>query len=363
MSEAQRATIFVGVILVLSAFLLLRLGPSRLKSDEEIIFFPTAARLGAEGGTWRLPLHAWVFEREDDSLWRRSLLTGLAASLGLGESAAQSETFRQRARWFLVDNERGKPVAVTLTEGSRHFGISGADGHLRGEITLQRIAPGAGELPFWLDYAAVLPAGDERIFAGRAQFVPPEGLSVISDIDDTVKISEVRDKEALLRNSFLEPFRAVPGMAAAYGRLKRAGAVFHYVSSSPWQLYPPLAAFLEDAGLPRGSFHLRSFRLKDQSVMNVFKSSKETKPPLIEGLLAAYPNRRFILIGDSGELDPEIYGDIARSHPGQIAAVFIRRVSPEDADAARYRAAFAGLPEALWTLFDDARAIVPPLGQ
>jgi phosphatidate phosphatase APP1 len=166
---------------------------------------------------------------------------------------------------------------------------------------------------------------------------------VISDIDDTIKISQVTDKTALLANTFLKPFQAAPEMALAYDRLAAAGAVIHYVSSSPWQLYPALKDFMAEAGFPQGSV----------------QSSRETKPPVIEALLAAYPKRGFILIGDSGEVDPEIYGAVARDHPGQIRHIYIRKVTPEAADDERYRAAFADLPVSLWTLFDNPSAITP----
>ncbi len=360
MERHRRAALFVAVMLTVSAVLPLRVESSELRSDESILFFPTAARLSEDGAAWQVPVHAWVFEMELNSLWRRPLLNGLVEALGLEGDAADSEVFRARARWFLADNERGKAVTVTLSEDTRPLGLTRANGHLRGEVRLQRITDAAEQQSFWLSYTAELPAGDSRVFRGETLFVPPQGLSVISDIDDTIKISQVRDKKALLRNSFLEPFRAVPGMAAAYARLAEADAVFHYVSSSPWQLYPPLAAFLDQAGFPRGSFHLRDFRLKDESFFNLFKSSQVTKPPVIEGLLAAYPQRRFVLIGDSGEVDPEIYGEIARRHPARIAAIYIRRVTPGDRNAERYGAAFAGLPDELWALFDDPRTIGAP---
>jgi phosphatidate phosphatase APP1 len=239
------------------------------------------------------------------------------------------------------------------------LGPTEANGHLRAELRLQPWTATQATTSFWLDYAAVLPPDDDRTFQGESLLVAPEGLSVISDIDDTIKITEVTDQEALLANTFLKPFEAVPGMADAYQRLAAAQAAFHYVSSSPWQLYPLLSDFMQSSAFPRGSFHLRNFRLKDETLLNVFKSSHETKPPVIEGLLRTYPKREFILIGDSGEADPEIYGDIARRHPGRIRHIYIRRVPSEPSQSERYRTAFAGLPESLWTLFEDAAAISP----
>ncbi len=331
---------------------------SPIKSDEEIVFFPTAARPSAENRHWILPIRAWVFEPERESLLRRTALGGLALALGLEAGAADDAIFRRRARWFLVDNERGKSFKLTIWK-DRALGPSQPNGHLRDDITLQR--PGAGAEPgsFWLRYAALLPPGDTRRFRGEALFPGTAGISVISDIDDTIKISEVTDQEALLANTFLKPFEATPGTAAAYRGLASAGAVFHYVSSSPWQLYAPLRAFMDTSGFPLGSFHLKDFRIKDSTFFNVFKSSRKTKPPVIEALLAAHPNRLFILIGDSGEHDPEIYGAIARRYPTRIRHIYIRAVTPETAQDERYGKAFAGLPATRWSLFKDGATIVP----
>jgi len=120
---------------------------------------------------------------------------------------------------------------------------------------------------------------------------------------------------------------------------------------------PPLREFFEQVDLPEGSFHLGYFRIKDESFFNLFESSRATKPPTIEALMAAFPKRKFILIGDSGEADPEIYWDIARRHPDQVRAIAIRNVTGERADAPRFlEEAFQGLPTDLWLLFDQAEA-------
>ena len=73
--------------------------------------------------------------------------------------------------------------------------------------------------------------------------------------------------------------------------------------------------------------------------------------------LRRYPARRFILIGDSGEQDPEVYGDIARRFPAQVSGILIRNVDASRADDLRYRTAFAGIAREQWRLFTDPARI------
>jgi phosphatidate phosphatase APP1 len=180
---------------------------------------------------------------------------------------------------------------------------------------------------------------------------------VISDVDDTVKVSQVRDRRELLANTFLRAFRGVPGMAEAYRQWAADGAAFHYVSASPWQLYAPLARFLAAERFPEGSFHLKLFRVKDSSFFDLYANPEVYKRRTIEPILKTYPRRKFVLVGDSGEEDPEIYGALAREHPGQIVRILIRDVTGEQADAERYRIAFRGVEADRWMVFREASGI------
>jgi phosphatidate phosphatase APP1 len=150
---------------------------------------------------------------------------------------------------------------------------------------------------------------------------------VISDIDDTVKVSNVADRRELLKNTLLREFVAVPGMPEVFSRWQAAGAAFHYVSASPWQLSDCLCAFLGAAGLPAGSMHLKLFRLKDSTPLGRLTARKRSKRRAIEQIMRDFPGRRFTLVGDSGERDPEVYAAVARRRPEQVTGVFIRRVS------------------------------------
>jgi phosphatidate phosphatase APP1 len=62
------------------------------------------------------------------------------------------------------------------------------------------------------------------------------GVSIISDIDDTIKISQVLKKRSLLKNTFYSYFKPVEGMSELYQKWQEQKCQFHYVSSSPWQL-------------------------------------------------------------------------------------------------------------------------------
>lgn len=330
---------------------------SQLKSDERIIFFPTSASLDEKTGVWDIPIHGWIFEPEEDSIWRSLMVQELFEWLELSSDSVDNEIFRRRARMFLVDNERGKQFAVKIGETSVEMKRSEPNGHFRQNTAMKRgqfiETVSEGWLPFYIDSAQT---GGLKV-VGQTQVVPPKGLSVISDIDDTIKISGVLDKKVLLENTFLKEFKPVPGMSRLYHRWELEGAVFHYVSASPWQLYPELAKLLSTERFPRGSISLRSFRVKDRTFFNLFTSPEKSKVPIIESILARYPLRKFILVGDSGEKDPEVYGEIARSHKEQVLKIFIRNVPGSVASKERYEKAFEGVDNDRWMLFGDPAKI------
>jgi phosphatidate phosphatase APP1 len=209
-------------------------------------------------------------------------------------------------------------------------------GHFEARIELDGAEFGDPQVPFAATvrtadgHTDTLPAADDSrrplTTSGCVHIVPDAGLSVISDIDDTVKVTNVANRRELLRNTLLREFSAVPGMADVYRRWQAEGTVFHYVSASPWQLSSCLCGFLGEAGLPAGSMHLKLFRLKDSTPLGRLPSRKRSKRRVIEQIMNDFPGRRFLLIGDSGERDPEVYASVARRHPAQVAGIAIRLV-------------------------------------
>jgi phosphatidate phosphatase APP1 len=240
--------------------------------------------------------------------------------------------------------------------------VSAKTGHFQGTIAVSKEETKHltdGLLPIKVS------APDGRSFRGEVHLVPSTGLSVISDIDDTIKISNVKDKKSLLRNTFLEDFKEVPGMAQIYDQWKcNHGAKFHFVSSSPYQLYDELETFRKRAGFPAATFHLKRIRPKDYKILlKLFASPLKAKIATITSIIDRFPGRTFVLVGDSGEKDPEVYGNLARMYPKQIVQVYIRNVSSagkEGFDDDRMEAAFAGVPLDKWSLFDDATEIQLP---
>ncbi len=333
--------------------------PAELKRDECVIVFPAVASRTAESNQWTADLHVWVGELEARGL----SLAALQNALGLATDLSVEETavFNERARWFLADNERRKEVSLRVGKETVTIGPTEANGHARLNLRFAGPAVANGREPAPGDdrLELTLAAGNpNRVLSGELFLVEPTGLSVISDIDDTIKLTEVRDREAMLRNTFLRPFRPAPGMSALYARWRTNDhAQFHYVSASPWQLYPALAEFRRTNGFPAGTFHLKTLRVKDETFLDLFQSPVEYKLGVIEPLLAKFPQRRFILVGDSGEADPEVYGEVARRHPEQIERILIREVTGEDENAERYQTAFREVAREKWRIFREPSKI------
>ncbi len=343
---------------IVMAFLTLL--PSQIKSDETVVFYPTFARLDEADAECGLAVHGLIFEEENRS-WRRGLaVAALRRTLGVKRGTSEARLFDRRIRLFLIDHERGKKVSVRIGDREFAVGVSGPHGHFRGTLRVpvaeaRRLAGPGG----WIDYHAVTGPDDDRRFTGRIRLIDPEGLSVISDIDDTVKHTGVRSVKQMLASTFTRPFVSVPGMVEVYQKLCEAGGVVHYVSASPWQLYEPLSEFFHEEGFPPGTFHLKVFRLKDSSAKNVLEMQGAYKTGHIEPILEAFPKRRFVFIGDSAQADPEIYANLARDRQDQVAAIWIRNATGEDAEGPRFREASRGLDKTRWRVFERPEEIEP----
>ncbi|KAK7687769.1 hypothetical protein QCA50_008988 [Cerrena zonata] len=151
-------------------------------------------------------------------------------------------------------------------------------------------------------------------------------VRLISDIDDTVKLSGVlQGARALFQNVFVRDLAdsVIPGMGDWYTNMWKRGVRFHYVSNGPFELLPVVNEFLQLSHLPPGSVKLRSYA--GRSLFNgLLSAPAERKRQGIADVLDSFPDSRFILVGDSGEQDLELYASFARERPEQVLAIFIR---------------------------------------
>lgn len=330
-----------------------------LKRDEEIVFYPSPGKYMPDGAL-EIPVRGCVFERESRWLALRALKKALGL-LDFEMSPAEEQVFRERARLFLVDHESRKPVVVQLANTNLFVGVTDKDGWFDAVLITTGLQP-APDLPDGAEmrFRAALAPDDERVFTGSCFALRSRGLSVVSDIDDTVKITGMNDPHTMLRNTFLRAFQPVPGMPELFQELARSnGAVFHYVSATPWQLYQPLAEFMRSNGFPAGSFHLQRFDWRAESFARLLAGPDKHKLDVIGTLLRQCPQRRFLLVGDSGERDPEIYGELARRYPEQVVGIWIRDVTGEPLESPRYHQAFQDLPASRWRVFRDPDELRP----
>jgi hypothetical protein len=328
---------------------------SPIKSDEEVVFFPTRAWQTDPGpgpdSDWDVEIHGWIFEpgESDPDPVLLKQLTGIDL-----EALQPTELLllKQRAALFTVDNERGKAIPIRIGERVEVLPKSEANGHFQGQfhLTAAEVLAIAGEARNQLSYRAVMRPGDERLIQGTVHLIPRPAVHVVSDIDDTIKVSQVRDKPELLMNTFCRPFRPAPGMAELYRKWDAKGVRFHYVSASPWQLYPPLAEFIREHQFPGGTFAMKPFRIQDGTALNVLGTQNTYKRSIIEPLIQQFPQDQFVLIGDTGEQDPEIFARLAADYP-QVVRVFLRNVT--DQTPADFQKLFEMVPADRWQLFRE----------
>ena len=306
-------------------------GPVR---GQEVVFFPSPASVLSDN-QYLLTIQGRVFEPTEKSRAREALIDVLAP---LVRAHPSDPLFRERARYFLSDSNRNTLISVKVGDQAIVLPASDPAGYFTGNITLtgdevMKLAKGD-----MISFQSVPTATNPRCFSGSVMLVPEEGVTVITDMDDTIKITDILNHNEKIANTFLRPFRAVPGMPALYRSWMEALGPrihFHVVSAGPWQFNEPLRRFTEEAGFPDFTWDMRSVDIGDPSVllkeMNPDPNDTyEFKLQKIRAFMARFRQRHVVLVGDSGEKDPEVYAKILSDYPDRVDAVFIRNVSRED---------------------------------
>ncbi|WP_336923976.1 phosphatase domain-containing protein [Aquipuribacter sp. SD81] len=244
-------------------------------------------------------------------------------------------------RRLLTLEQPGVPIDVTLRsqdsdDPSRHRLVSGTGGLVDATVT-HDVRPGRAQ--------ALLRVGDRPPVAEVVHAALDGGLGVVCDIDDTAWVTGLRHPLRAAWRTFARGStgrEAVPGMAdllrAAVAGQEHPAVV--YLSNGPWNLAGPVARFLERHGFPPGPLLMTEWGFRPDAW---FRSGREHKAGALRRLLEELPRTRWLLVGDDGEHDPVLYGDLAREHPDRVAAVAVRQVVP-DRDAAAVARRVAGVP-------------------
>ena len=260
-------------------------------------------------------------------------------------------------------------VEIEFPDGAVHQAMADEEGHVRAWLPAARAFDPARS---WHDVAiriqpTRITARPHSQFSGivRVLTAPASArFGIVSDIDDTVIRTDATSVTAMLRGTLLGNAHtriAFAGGAELY-RALHAGArgneanPFFYVSSSPWNLYDVLEHVFELHGLPEGPLLLRNWGISDQELLPT--GHRLHKLETIAHILETFPALPFVLIGDSGQEDPEIYDEIVRRHGERIRAVYIRNVTPAESRAADIRALGDRIREAgsVLILADDSHA-------
>jgi phosphatidate phosphatase APP1 len=162
---------------------------------------------------------------------------------------------------------------------------------------------------------------------------PDTSFGIVCDIDDTVMVTALPRPFLAFWNTFVLDVHArtpTPGMAVFLERLtgQHPGAPVIYLSTGAWNVAPTLSRFLSRNLYPRGPLLLTDWGPTHD---RFFRNGREHKESNLRRFVTEFPGIRWLLIGDDGQHDEEIYGEFALDHPQNVAAIAIRQLSPSEA--------------------------------
>ncbi|KAK6825906.1 actin filament organization protein app1 [Apiospora arundinis] len=335
--------------------------PGQVAADDTVWLLDNTAYKNPQTGKWEAEFVSAVFDQEVSSRLVDAV-TSVAKKLDLGKNDASYATIEERIQPFIQDIRPGTQVKV-LQAGSNLLKLG--PGGRNGISSDVKPAEKTADHPEIAATFAQVPNGANGVLMMKTFFAEPEGWSVISDIDDTIKVTMTSDPIGILRSTFIDTPQPCPGMPELYKyivSLIQDTSPFFYLSASPYNLYPFLRDFRE-RHYPHGTIVLRdsSWMSLPGLLSSVTLGTEQYKTDRMTKIHEWLPKRKFICIGDSTQADPESYGNMYRKYPGWVKLILIRRVTDIAAlgieaknEPERFEKAFKDVPRKRWHVFEDA---------
>ncbi len=178
-------------------------------------------------------------------------------------------------------------------------------------------------------------AAEHSSVLGRFLTVPNSArFGIISDVDDTIMHTSATQLLTVLKLTFMSNAKTrkpLDGVAGLYQALQNGSSEvseqnpIFYVSSSPWNLFDVLEDFIDLNAIPLGPLLLRDLGFDEDKLLAEGHGHKLEKTRRI---LRAYPELPFLLVGDAGQDDAEIYATAAAEFGDQVCGIVIRDIDP-----------------------------------
>ena len=185
-----------------------------------------------------------------------------------------------------------------------------------------------------------------------AYLVPDTGLTVISDIDDILRVTKIYEPEQGLLNSFARPFVPWQNMPDIYANWSASlpNLHFHYLTTTPEQITRNYMQFIY-ANYPGGSFDTRPLNFSDvEATLSIRKF-------LLIKIFETFPTRKFVLVADTSNSDVmKDYPLMATMFPNQLQCIFLRNTTATDpGDQFPYdTSGFKGIDQTKYMFFVNA---------
>ncbi|EEU42530.1 uncharacterized protein NECHADRAFT_60869 [Fusarium vanettenii 77-13-4] len=327
-------------------------------SGDIVWLFDNTAYRNPDTNVWEAEFVAAVFENEPKCRVA-DIVSSIAKTLGLAEDAAERDVIEERIIPFLWDIQAARVFWLEHRKKELRLGPTSVNGITTSVMPLERYHKGSV-----VDATALVPREVRGILDMQTYYAGPEGWGVISDIDDTIKVTMTSDPLGILKSTFVDEPTPVPGMPELYSDLQSLlprDTPWFYLSASPYNLYPLLRDF-RDRYFPQGTLVLRdsSWRTVAGLLSALTMGTEEYKADRMKKVHSWLPKKKMIVIGDSTQSDPEAYGEVYRAFPHWIKMILIRKATDvasfgieEKNQTERFEKAFKGVPREAWHVFED----------
>ncbi|KAI0198846.1 hypothetical protein F4808DRAFT_434697 [Astrocystis sublimbata] len=358
--------------------------------DKDLDAIPTQA-LNLPGyanwtdGGWNVRIHGNIYkvpnvdQKKIDSLANKFLI-GVDLDELPPDQQAQARNFTQSI--FVVQQDN---VSVTVNfqpnvdvEPDASGGVFNAKGGAQ-SIDLPYNTTSEGDFDAWLTLKNTTGPNGGHLLAGNATqriqalnvytngtdsgnatayLVPTTGFTIISDIDDILRITKIYDPKEGLLNSFARPFTPWEDMPEIYANwsAKIPDFHFHYLTTTPEQVTRNYMEFIYKT-YPLGSFDTRPLNFSDVDATLAIRKA------LLEKIFQTFPKRKFVLMGDTTNSDVmKDYPQLVKDFPGQVQCIFLRNTTAtDDTDLFPYdTSGFEGIDQKQYMFFvhaDDLKGV------